>query len=142
MVPVISDSRLSATNSFSLTENSLFIAGDASSLTEKIEYWIDNPAEKASYSKKYAEKTDAMRVEATVQDLVKLYQDALKKQKQDGYAIIDSLRHQDKKESQREKKNRLNRDFQAKSRLSSPDRPKICRCYCLCDSFYPLWCKS
>ena len=113
LVPVISDSRLSATNSFSLTENSLFIAGDASSLTEKIEYWIDNPAEKASYSKKYAEKTDAMRVEATVQDLVKLYQDALKKQKQDGYAIIDSLRHQDKKESQREKKK------QTKPRLPS-----------------------
>ena len=104
LVPVISDSKLSATNSFSLTENSLFTAGDSSSLAEKIEYWIDNPAEKLSYSKKYAEKADGMRVENTIQDLVKLYRDALEKQKQDGYPKEDVPHHQDKIKSQKEKK--------------------------------------
>ncbi len=89
LVPVISDSKLSATKSFSLTEKSLFASGDASSLAERIEYWIDNPAKKASYSKKYAKKADKMRAETTVQDLVKLYQDAIKKQKRDGYPRVD-----------------------------------------------------
>ncbi|NLJ71353.1 MAG: glycosyltransferase [Clostridiaceae bacterium] len=104
LVPIISDSKLSATNNFSLTENSLFTAGNANSLAEKIEYWIDNPAEKASYSKKYAEKTDGMRVENTIQDLVKLYQDALRKQKKYGYPKIDEPHHQDKIKAQKEKK--------------------------------------
>ncbi len=116
LVPVISDSKLSATNSFSLTENSLFTAGDAASLVEKIEFWLENPAVKAVFSKKYAEKADGMRVETTVQDLVKLYRDALKKQKQDGYPIIDDLRHQDNLKYQREEKK------QAKPRLPNKIR--------------------
>lgn len=104
LVPVISDSKLSATGSFALTEKSLFTAGDAASLAEKIEYWLDNPAEKAIYSKKYAEKLDGMRAETTVQDLLKLYRDACKKQKQNGYPKSDDLHHNDKTELQRKRK--------------------------------------
>lgn len=116
LVPVISDSKLSATNSFALTENSLFTAGDAASLVEKIEFWLENPAVKAVFSKKYAEKADGMRVETTVQNLVKLYRDAIKKQKQDGYPTIDDLRHQDNLKYQRAERK------QAKPRLLSKIR--------------------
>jgi len=122
LVPVISDSELSATNSFSLTENSLFAAGDASSLAEKIEYWIENPEEKASYSKKYAEKADGMRVESTIQDLVKLYRDAMEKQKQDGYPKTDDPSGRDKTQStnfagfKREKKKQAEPKFKGKTR--------------------------
>jgi len=116
LVPVISDSKLSATNSFALTENSLFTAGDAASLVEKIEFWLENPAVKAVFSKKYAEKADGMRVETTVQNLVNLYRDAIKKQKQDGYPTIDDLRHQDNLKYQRAERK------QAKPRLLSKIR--------------------
>ena len=45
-----------------------------------------------------------MRVENTVQDLIKLYGDALEKQKQDGYPKEDVPNRQDKIKSQKEKK--------------------------------------
>lgn len=52
-VPVISDSKRSATNAFALTENNLFKAGNAQSLADKIDYFIENPNEIKILEDKY-----------------------------------------------------------------------------------------
>lgn len=53
LVPVISDSKRSATNAFALTENNLFKNNDSEDLARKIDYWIEHPKEKEECSKQY-----------------------------------------------------------------------------------------
>lgn len=53
LVPVISDSKLSATNQFALDPHCLFKHNDISDLTRKIDYFFEHPQEKEELSKKY-----------------------------------------------------------------------------------------
>ncbi|MFJ4234103.1 glycosyltransferase [Cellulosimicrobium cellulans] len=55
LVPVISDSRASATGQFALDERSLFRAGDTGDLARRIDYWIEHDDERARMSPAYAE---------------------------------------------------------------------------------------
>lgn len=54
-VPVISDSKESATSKFSLCEQSTYNFPSPKSLAARIDYWFEHPEEKAIWSKKYAE---------------------------------------------------------------------------------------
>jgi len=54
LVPVISDSRASATGQFALDERSLFRAGDARDLARAIDYWIEHDDERARMGAAYA----------------------------------------------------------------------------------------
>lgn len=54
LVPVISDSRASATGQFALDERSLFRAGDAADLARAIDYWIEHDEERARMGAAYA----------------------------------------------------------------------------------------
>ena len=58
LVPVISDSKRSATNRFALTENNLFKNNDVKDLANKIDYWIEHPEERKSCSIKYLGYTE------------------------------------------------------------------------------------
>ncbi|MBR4910502.1 MAG: glycosyltransferase [Clostridia bacterium] len=53
LVPVISDSPRSATRYFALDQNNLFECNNSRALAEKIDYWLDHPAEKAARSEEY-----------------------------------------------------------------------------------------
>ena len=55
VVPVISNSKLSATHTFSLCPESLFRHGKYKDLMKKIEYWYENKEKRAEYSIKYEE---------------------------------------------------------------------------------------
>lgn len=55
LVPVINESKRSATRFFALDDNNLFKENSVKSLTEKIEFWYDNPVLKESYVLKYRE---------------------------------------------------------------------------------------
>lgn len=55
LVPVIGDSKLSATTQFALDERSLFRNDDAVSLAEKIDYWYENADERKRMGAEYAE---------------------------------------------------------------------------------------
>lgn len=55
LVPVISDNKYSATNQFAIDKRSLFKAGKPKDLASKIDYFIENPQEKAELSQKYLE---------------------------------------------------------------------------------------
>lgn len=58
LVPIISDSKRSATNSFALTENNLFKNNDPQDLANKIDYWIEHEKEKEECSKLYLGYTE------------------------------------------------------------------------------------
>ena len=53
LVPVISDSKRSATNRFALSENNLFKNNDPKDLSKKIDYWIEHEDERKECSKSY-----------------------------------------------------------------------------------------
>lgn len=65
-VPVIADSPLSATPQFALDDRSLFRPGDAGDLAEKIDWWLDHPAEKAEMEAKYAASAQRYRLDECV----------------------------------------------------------------------------
>ncbi len=54
LVPVIADSPKSATPQFALDERSLFPAGDPKALAQKIDWWIDHPAQRAEMERRYS----------------------------------------------------------------------------------------
>ena len=85
LVPVISDSSRSATNQYALDERSLFRAGDAGSLAEKIDYWVEHPEERAKMGKEYARVGDGIRVSACVEKAEAMYRDAIKEYHDHGY---------------------------------------------------------
>ena len=79
LVPVISNARRSATPHFALSENSLFKEGNAKSLAEKIDYWIEHPAEKSELSKKYIAEGEQYRVTASVKRMEEVYKEIIGK---------------------------------------------------------------
>lgn len=58
LVPVISDSKRSATNAFALDEKNLFKYNSPEDLAKKIDYWIEHPDEKKACSEKYLNYTE------------------------------------------------------------------------------------
>lgn len=58
---VVSDSKLSATKAFALDEKCIFKNRDHKSLARVIDYWIEHPAERAEYEKRYLETAVAFR---------------------------------------------------------------------------------
>ncbi len=74
LVPVISDSPTTATKQFALDERNLFRAGDAESLRDKIDYFIEHPEEKDELSAKYIEYSQRYRVENCVLEMEKMFE--------------------------------------------------------------------
>ncbi|TCD54953.1 glycosyltransferase [Alloscardovia theropitheci] len=57
VVPVIASAHLSAARDFALCNESLFQVGDARELASLIDYWIDNPSQRAQWGQTYAQHT-------------------------------------------------------------------------------------
>lgn len=77
VVPIISDSRLSATKAFALDDRSLFRAGDARDLAQKIDYWLDHPAERKVMGKRYVQEATNYSLEHSVRMFIQMCKDAL-----------------------------------------------------------------
>ncbi len=77
LVPVIANSPLSATPQFALDDRSLFQAGNAGDLADKIDYWIEHPEERAAQGRAYAARGDEMRVDACVARAEDMYREAI-----------------------------------------------------------------
>jgi glycosyltransferase involved in cell wall biosynthesis len=73
LVPVISDSRRSATGQFALGPRNLFRAGDPSSLAERIDGWIDDPAALDAASETYARYAEPYAVDRSVEAIERVY---------------------------------------------------------------------
>jgi 1-acyl-sn-glycerol-3-phosphate acyltransferase len=73
LVPVISDSRHSATGQFALEPRNLFRAGDPASLAERIDDWIDHPAELDALSETYARYGTLYAVDRSIKAIERVY---------------------------------------------------------------------
>jgi 1,2-diacylglycerol 3-alpha-glucosyltransferase len=73
LVPVISDSRRSATGQFALGPGNLFRSGNAASLAERIDAWIDDPRGLAEASGTYARYADLYAVDRSVKAIERVY---------------------------------------------------------------------
>lgn len=75
-VPVISNSKRSATKQFAITSKNLFEQGNARDLAQKIDYWIEHPQEKQQLSKQYEQFTEQFRIDRVMNDMEKMFKDA------------------------------------------------------------------
>ena len=82
-VPIISDSKFSATNHFALDDRSLFKAGDPKSLKEKIEYFYENRAALEELGPKYAAYGRTFDIYEKARELVKLMENEIKLNEED-----------------------------------------------------------
>lgn len=76
-VPVISNSKLSATSQFALCDESIYKKGDYKDLAKKIDYWFENKDKLASYSLKYQELSKEYALDIQVDKFEKFFSDAI-----------------------------------------------------------------
>lgn len=79
LVPVIADAKKSATVQFALDEKSLFKAGSAKSLAQRIDWWLEHPEEKAELAKKYIKEGEEYRVSKSVKKMEEVYKELLER---------------------------------------------------------------
>lgn len=77
VVPVIADASLAATKDFALTPQSLFKAGDPRALAEKIDWWIEHPAEHSEFSARYADSVKNYLIEDSIDSMIAMYTAAI-----------------------------------------------------------------
>jgi spore maturation protein CgeB len=77
LVPVISDSPASATNSFALGPEHLFNHKAPKDLARKIDYWIEHPEEKKQASRKYLDYSKQFAIEGSIDLMEKMFADAI-----------------------------------------------------------------
>lgn len=77
LVPIISDSELTATKQFAQDPHCLFKKGDSDSLSAQIDYFYENPEEKARLSKVYIEYAKQYALDYCVSQLEKVFQKAI-----------------------------------------------------------------
>ena len=76
LVPVIANSKLSATPQFAIDERSLFEAGNSEDLASKIDYWLENVKERQDMEIKYAEKGKEYHLENCVAQAEEMFRNA------------------------------------------------------------------
>lgn len=76
-VPVISDSKKSATNAFALTEHNLFDHTSAQALADKIDFFIEHPEEKSRERQMYARYAKQFAIETCIDKMVSMFTDAI-----------------------------------------------------------------
>ena len=78
IVPIISDSKKSATGQFALTKESLFKAGDYLDLRDKIDYLIEHKEIREELSKDYIKEAENYRLVNCVKEFEKMLEEAIK----------------------------------------------------------------
>lgn len=83
-VPVIADSKRSATRYFAIDELDLFKSGDPSSLASRIEYWIEHPKEKEERSRLYRGYAGEFNFEKCMDKMEKMITDTVRAKSRKG----------------------------------------------------------
>ena len=73
LVPIISDSRRSATGQFALGPRNLFRSGNSASLAERIDGWIDDPVALNAASDTYARYAELYTIDRSVKAIERVY---------------------------------------------------------------------
>lgn len=82
-VPIISNSKVSATNHFAKDERCLFEAGNYRSLQERIDYFIENPDVIKELSPIYSEYGKSFALDKCVDQLEAMFQKAIKENEEE-----------------------------------------------------------
>ncbi|HHU28994.1 TPA: glycosyltransferase family 4 protein [bacterium] len=77
LVPIISDSKLSATNQFALTTNNLFEAGNYLSLRDKIDFFIENKDQLSYLKDEYINLAKSYDVKSCTHKLIEMFNMAI-----------------------------------------------------------------
>ena len=77
LVPIISNSRLSATRQFALTERSLFEAGNTEDLKNQVEWWFEHREQLPEWEIRYAESAKQYQLKDSVDKFEQMLQDAI-----------------------------------------------------------------
>ena len=80
LVPVIADSPRSATPQFALDGRSLFPAGDAAALAEKIDWWFEHPEEREEMGKRYGEHAGRYTLDRSIEQAEEMFRTAIQEQ--------------------------------------------------------------
>ncbi len=77
LVPLIATGPLTATGQFALDDRSRFPAHDARTLAERIDWWIEHPAERDKMGQMYADSARAYDIRKSTEAMVGMYRKAL-----------------------------------------------------------------
>ncbi len=81
LVPVIGEGELVSTSQFALTPVSKYPLGDSKALAERIDWWIEHPAERNRMAREYADAARKYDISSSMQTLAQMYEDAIKANK-------------------------------------------------------------
>ena len=76
-VPIISQGELVGTSDFALDDRSIFPAGDAKALADRIDWWIEHPQEREIMGQKYADFSRKFDIGKSITSLIEMYNKAL-----------------------------------------------------------------
>lgn len=77
-VPIIANSKNSATKQFALVSESLFNAGDSEDLARKIDFWIENEDYRKEMEVKYSESAEKYRLKDSIKKMEEMFEDAIR----------------------------------------------------------------
>jgi glycosyltransferase involved in cell wall biosynthesis len=83
-VPVISNSKKSASSQFALDERSLFKRGDYLDLRDKLDYWIEHPEERKKMEKEYTRLGESYNIDFSAEKLIRMFEAAIGESKEMG----------------------------------------------------------
>jgi len=76
---VIATAKYSATAQFALDDRSTFPGRNPKALAERIDYWLSHPEERWEMGKKYVESMKKYEISTSVQELVKIFEEVLRR---------------------------------------------------------------
>ena len=79
LVPIVSDSRKSATKDFAISDKNIFLCDNPRDLASKIDYWFEHPEEKLLYKNKYIEFGEKFNQEQCMNKMEVMFFDVLNK---------------------------------------------------------------
>lgn len=82
IVPIIANSKRSATPQFALDDRSLFEAGNSDDLAKKIDYWIEHEDERKEMEYKYSEHAENYRIEKSMKKIEGMFEDAIREHRE------------------------------------------------------------
>lgn len=85
LVPIISDSKKSATNNFALHPENLCRAQDPTDLASKIDYMIEHPERVAEMKKEYLEYSKQFKISNCIDKMIEMFEDAVEDYKRENY---------------------------------------------------------
>lgn len=80
-VPIIANSKNSATKQFALVKESLFEAGNSTDLANKIDFWLENKSYRKEMELKYSKSAEKYRLQNSIKKMEEMFEDAIREYK-------------------------------------------------------------